>query len=66
MTVRRYNLSAIALAAAWLIYLLFAGPYLISEPSDIAVCLGVALGIALVALTYHRLTQPITTKEKPE
>lgn len=43
------------LAAAWLITLGFAGPYLISQPSWTAVGLGFALLIGLVVVTIKRV-----------
>lgn len=39
------------LAAAWVLFVGFVGPFLISSPSDEGVGVGVALGLALVVLT---------------
>jgi hypothetical protein len=43
-----------ALIAAWVIYVVFLGPWLISAPSWIAVCLGVGLGLGLGIVTGKR------------
>jgi len=43
------------LVAAWVAYVAFVGPWLISAPSWIAVGLGFALLIALVVVTTKRL-----------
>lgn len=61
----RRNLPLTALAAAWVIYLGLVGPWLISEPSTVAVLLGVLVALALAAATYARLTRAITTTKEP-
>lgn len=43
-----------ALIAAWVFTIAFAGPYLISQPSWVAVGLGFALIGGLVYATYKR------------
>lgn len=43
------------LVAAWIAYLAFIGPWLISAPSWIAVGLGFALLIGLVVYTFKRV-----------
>lgn len=60
----RHSLSFAALAAAWAIYLGFIGPWLISEPSTVAVLLGVVVALALAAATYARLARAITTTKE--
>jgi hypothetical protein len=42
------------LLAAWVAYVVFLGPWLISAPSWIAVGLGFGLLIALVVVTFKR------------
>ena len=44
-----------ALVAAWVGYIAFAGPYLISQPNWIPVGLGFAMIIGLVVATYKRI-----------
>jgi hypothetical protein len=53
------------LAAAWVIYLGLIGPWLISEPSTVAVLLGVLVALALAAATYARIARAITTTKEP-
>lgn len=43
------------LVFVWVMTVAFIGPYLISQPSWIAVGLGFALLIGLVVVTFHRV-----------
>lgn len=61
---KRYDPLMTMLFSSWIIYFLFLGPLLISESSDIAVLIGVAIPVVLGALTYHRLTRSVSTKEE--
>ena len=44
-----------ALIAAWLAYVIFIGPWLISAPSWIAVGLGFAILLGLVVVSFKRV-----------
>lgn len=59
----KHHLGAAVLALAWVIYLGLVGPWLISEPSTVALLLGVLAALVLAAVTYYRLMRPVPTKE---
>lgn len=59
----RHSLPLAVLAAAWVLYLGFIGPWLISEASTVAVLIGIGAGLGLATATYYRLKQPVSTKE---
>lgn len=53
------------LVLAWVVFLGFVGPWLLSAPSDFAALGCITLGITLLVLTINRITKSIT-KETTE
>lgn len=58
------KLTNVFLWAAWIVFLGFVGPWLISAASTIAVLIGIAIAVALLILTINRANPPIAKRKR--
>lgn len=57
-------MSRYMLVLAWVVFLGFVGPWLLSSPSDLGALSSIALAAALLTYTVNRITNSITKEPK--